>query len=451
MSWAALLAKSKGERIEFGPAKVVVYAKDPEIDDDKRRLLNVDHETVSSVTLPSYTKGCLVLDANAIIKGMDNFSSVADAFVTTSQVIGEIRDKSSKQLMERLPHELMVLDPSGDAIREVIHMAERTGDLGVLSRTDIRLCALALDCCKTGGVELHPIEPRPAEVNPRTGTAGDVNLVTDEVSEHDEDEEDEEEEEEGANEEEEAQPAEEEAPEGAKKAQMPGWGGGGWSDEDKGDDSEDGEWITPGNIHKMGADGTRQAGGVQAFSSGIACVTSDFAMQNTLMHLGVPIVGPNGMRIHELRLWMLRCTGCFTLVMDSTRQFCPSCGSGDTLRRVNYTVNSNGDRHLFINFRKHISTRGNIYTIPKPRGGKKGTNRTLVLREDQLAQVIRGTSGAKMKEREVMAAFGDDDDLAMFGEPVHKHKRNLQDPRQTSSYHRYNLNEKRKQRAARRK
>lgn len=83
---------------------------------------------------------------------------------------------------------------------------------------------------------------------------------------------------------------------------------------------------------------------------------------------------------------------------------------------------------LFINFKKHLSTRGTVYNLPRPRGGKHGTNRTLVLREDQLAQVIRGTSGAKAKARQVLGSTGDStypDELAGFGEVAKHKKRNL--------------------------
>ncbi|EPY20072.1 hypothetical protein STCU_02816 [Strigomonas culicis] len=181
----------------------------------------------------------------------------------------------------------------------------------------------------------------------------------------------------------------------------------------------------------------------------MACATSDFAMQNTLLHLGVPIIGTSGMRIRELRLWLLRCTACFKIVMDTTRQFCPDCGGGNTLRRVNYVVNSNGEKQLFINFKKRISKRGTVYNLPKPRGGKNGTHRTLVLREDQLAQVLRHRSGTAMKEKETRLT--EEEELAAFGEPEKKTKRNLGQPKTVSSYHKYNVNEMRKARAGRRK
>ncbi|GET93606.1 hypothetical protein, conserved [Leishmania tarentolae] len=440
MSWATLVKNIKPEEAANFTAKpkITVYAVDPSQSDAERQLQNPLHET-AEVKLPSFSKGLLILDANAIIKGMDNFVSTADALVTIPQVIAEIKDRASRELLERLPHKVTVLDPTSEAIAAVVACAERTGDFGAMSRTDIRLCALALDCCKVGGFLGEPIEPRPPQVNPRN--ADKVQVMTEEMGED-------------------AFDDEREMPEparaqGASSGALPGLVG--WSDEVEGIDGEggasvaekddgEGEWITPENIQDV-QNGTCNTG--RAFEAGMACVTSDYAMQNTLMHLGVPIVGMNGLHIRELRLWMLRCTACFTLVVDTTRQFCPECGSGDTLRRVNYVVNNQGEKKLYINFRKRISTRGTIYNLPRPRGGTRGTNRNLVLREDQLAHVIRGTASSKIKAQQVM--HNDDSGLAAFGEAPKLKKKNLADPRVYSSYHKYNVNEKKKVRAAHRK
>ncbi|CAJ1038451.1 Nin one binding (NOB1) Zn-ribbon like, putative [Leishmania guyanensis] len=440
MSWAALVKSIKPEEAAKFTAKPqnTVYAVDSSQDDAERRLQNPQHET-AELKLPSFSKGLLILDANAIIKGMDNFVSTADALVTTPQVIKEIKDRASRELLERLPHKVTVLDPTLEAIAAVVACAERTGDFGAMSRTDIRLCALALDCCKVGGFLGEPIEPRPPQLNP--GNHEKVQFMTEEVDEEELDDE--------------AERSEPAPAQGASLGAIPGWGS--WNDEAKETDGEgsagvaekddgEGEWITPENIREI-HDGTRGTG--RTFEAGMACVTSDYAMQNTLMHLGVPIVGTNGLHIHELRLWMMRCTACFTLVVDTTRQFCPECGSGDTLRRVNYVVNDQGEEKLYINFRKRINTRGTIYNLPKPRGGIRGTNRNLVLREDQLAHVIRGTTSSKVKAHQVMQ--NGDDALATFGETPKVKKKNLADPRAYSSYHKYNVNEKKKVRAAHRK
>jgi len=210
------------------------------------------------------------------------------------------------------------------------------------------------------------------------------------------------------------------------------------------DDDDGGDWITPSNIKENQAKDSYGEAAVFE-EGGVACITSDFPIQNVLMHLGVTVVGTSGMAIKQLRTWLLRCHACGHLVHDTTRQFCPACGSGNTLKRVSYEVGADGKKHLFVNFKRKISTRGNVYALPKPRGGRRGTNKTLALREDQLAHI---THPHRNKRKEAKVVEGDQD--AVFGEA----KRSRFDPnklREKSSYRKYNPNEKKKQLAGRRK
>ena len=423
MSWAALARKTQD--IEFDPAappRQVVVAPAPvsELDDERAPRQKIDtnnSQRLTSADLPSFTKGMLVLDANAFIKGLEDYINVADSLVTTPQVMGEIRDRASREQLERLPVQLTVMDPTTESIGRVIHMAERTGDMGAMSRTDLRLCALALDCCEAARCMNDEINPCAPQINPRAirEQKDEIQEVTEEVP--------------SESEEEEPEP-EEEIDEKERQAVK---------------DDDDG-WITPANIVKVKE--ASAGGSAKKFDGGCACVTSDFPMQNTLLHLGVPIVGPKGMRISQLRLWLLRCHACFCIVHDTTRQFCPDCGSGDTLRRVSYVVNEDGEKKLFINFRHRITTRGTKYNLPAPRGGQHGTNRGLVLREDQLAHVIKGAKALAQKTKVVME---DDDDLAMFGDPNKKKRFDISQPKDHSSYRKGNNNERKKMLAARRK
>eukprot|EP00796_Vickermania_ingenoplastis_P011059 gene11059-7690_t len=428
MSWAEQLAKSKSSPADpetVAPVtKPLVVVAQAQATDDSPLVSHVGGSggvAVHSSThlVPEYTKGLLIIDANAIIKGMDNLLSVADVLVTTPQVVAELKDSSARALLERLPYRLHLLEPSKAALEMVVDCAEKTGDFGVLSRTDIRLCALAYDCAAAKSALNPPIRPTAAVREVQSGA--DVRVMTEAVSESDSDD-------------------EEEAEEAGEEVEV---------------DSDEEGWITPANLHQGQHDIDRLAEtkAMETFTGGVACVTSDYAMQNVLLHLGVPLVGTNGMCVSELRLWLLRCTACFAVVTDTTRQFCPKCGSGDTLRRVHYVINDKGEKQLFINFKRRLNTRGTIYNLPKPRGGKHGTNRLLVLREDQLAHVIRGTSAAALKAKQAMRSNQHtvDDDLAMFGAPVKQKKRDLAAPRMTSSYHKYNVNEKKKVRAAHRK
>ena len=423
MSWATLAKKAQD--IEFdaaAPPKQVVVAPIPDADPTeeekgpRHKIDSTNSQRLTASDLPSYTKGMLVLDANAFIKGLEDYISVADSLITTPQVMGEIRDRASREQLERLPVQLTIMDPTTESIARVMQMAEKTGDLGAMSRTDLRLCALALDCCDATGFVGDEIVPCAPQINPRAikDQKDEIKEVTDEVSSSSESED---------------EVIEETVEEEKEKLAV----------------KDDDGWITPGNITKVKEAST---GSNKKFDGGCAAVTSDFPMQNTLLHLGVPIVGPKGMRITQLRLWLLRCHACFGIVHDTTRQFCPDCGSGDTLRRVSYVVNEKGEKKLFINFRRKISLRGTKYNLPAPRGGQHGTNRGLVLREDQLAHVIKGSKAIVQKTKVVMQ---EDDDLAMFGDPTKKKRFDISQPKDHSSYSKSNNNERKKMLASRRK
>lgn len=396
-------------------------------------VLPVKELDSENISLPSYTKGLLIIDANVIIKGIEALLSSADAFITTPGVVAELKDRDSRDMLNRLPYQLHLMEPSPAAVRRVIECAQKTGDFGVLSTTDIRLCALAYDCAAVEKALRPPIHPSTAVQEIQSGQ--DVRVMKEEMCDEEEE-----------SEEEEETRRDDDNRERENRGIL------------QGDDDDEEGWITPENIIQKTQElaPNAEANVLTAFAGGLACVTSDYAMQNVLLHLGVPLVGTNGMCIAELRLWLLRCTSCFAVVTDTTRQFCPKCGSGDTLRRVHYIINEKGEKKLFINFKRRLNTRGTVYNLPKPRGGKHGTNRLLVLREDQLAHVIRGTTAASLKAKQAMRKQMNDKeglegDLAMFGAPEKSKKRDLAAPRLTSSYHKYNVNEKKKVRAAHRK
>ncbi|VFQ62221.1 unnamed protein product [Cuscuta campestris] len=118
--------------------------------------------------------------------------------------------------------------------------------------------------------------------------------------------------------------------------------------------------------------------------STIACITSDFAMQNVILQMGLRLIAPGGMQIRELQRWVLKCHACYKVTTEIGRIFCPSCGNGGTLRKVAVTVGENG---IVIAARKpRVSLRGTKVSLPLPQGGRNGVAKNPVLREDQLEQ-----------------------------------------------------------------
>lgn len=81
------------------------------------------------------------------------------------------------------------------------------------------------------------------------------------------------------------------------------------SDEDDGE----GEWITAANValHKSKTLQLipAQGGANQKVVTG--CMTTDFAMQNLLLHMGLSLVGVDGKKIYKVKTWVLRCHACF--------------------------------------------------------------------------------------------------------------------------------------------
>jgi RNA-binding protein NOB1 len=105
-------------------------------------------------------------------------------------------------------------------------------------------------------------------------------------------------------------------------------------DSDEDSSPEAGEWITPTNIstHKardLGLslpDDDEAGGGSKKKKKSkskpraimkSACMTSDFAVQNVLLQMGLNLVGGEGRRIRSVRSWVLRCHACFRYVPPS--------------------------------------------------------------------------------------------------------------------------------------
>nr|GMC83160.1 RNA-binding protein NOB1-like [Ipomoea batatas] len=129
----------------------------------------------------------------------------------------------------------------------------------------------------------------------------------------------------------------------------------------------------------------------------IACITSDFAMQNVILQMGLRLLAPGGMQIRELHRWVLKCHACYKVTTEIGRIFCPSCGNGGTLRKVAVTVGENGiviaarrprkfmvhNGYYFLPFFIH---RGKCFSLPLPQGGRNAITKNPILREDQLPQ-----------------------------------------------------------------
>merc|ERR1719219_2660521 len=119
------------------------------------------------------------------------------------------------------------------------------------------------------------------------------------------------------------------------------------------DDDDDDSWITPSNLKDKKKQFTGDFRGEQESKVAVACMTTDFAMQNVLKQIGLNILGTDGMVIRETKTWILRCYACFHTTPRMEKKFCPKCGN-KTLKRVSVTVDSEGKQQVHDNVSSYL-------------------------------------------------------------------------------------------------
>ncbi|PFH37485.1 Nin one binding (NOB1) Zn-ribbon family protein [Besnoitia besnoiti] len=146
-------------------------------------------------------------------------------------------------------------------------------------------------------------------------------------------------------------------------------------------DEDDGEgtWVTPENFQRVrrGIEGICSSATEE--EALVACMTTDYSVQNVLLHMGLQVVTIDGLAIRSVKTWALICRACHFVSREVTRLFCPKCGQ-HAVDRVPVTLSEDG--LVVHDNRKKKSTRGNVHSLPKPRGGRH--EKQLILAEDQL-------------------------------------------------------------------
>merc|ERR1711963_185089 len=143
-------------------------------------------------------------------------------------------------------------------------------------------------------------------------------------------------------------------------------------EESEEEESDDEGWITPSNITHV-----KRSYGVETVQAGnkmsVGCLTTDFAMQNVLIQMGLQVLSVDGMLIKQVKSFVLRCYGCFRITKNTSLKFCPHCGNS-TLRRLTTSIDENGAMRFHLARNYKFSTRGKKFSLPKPQGGKHGIN-----------------------------------------------------------------------------
>lgn len=275
----------------------------------------------------------LVLDSGPLLAAHLP-ASLSNAFYTVPEVLAEIRDPASKARLAALPFHIECREPSGVAYKQAWEFAKGTGDLASLSKADLKVIALVIELeMLFAGRTFEDVQPLAVSVH--QGAPKQM-AVTKE-----------------------------------KSAALP-------------EDSDgEGEWITPENVaDRKQRDLLRISAQPTAGqpASGIACMTTDFAMQNVLLQMRCSVCSPTGQRIAQLKSWVLRCHACYWHTADMSRRFCDRCG-GPTLMRTSYALDASGKPHFFLQKNFRYNLRGTRYTVALPEGGRSAD--PLICREDQ--------------------------------------------------------------------
>ncbi|KZO98098.1 hypothetical protein CALVIDRAFT_496667 [Calocera viscosa TUFC12733] len=354
----------------------------------------------------------LVLDAGPLLS-LAPLRGLAQHYYTTPQIVGELKDPRARQHFENLGITAGVLvqirQPDLLSVAQVTAMAKKTGDYSVLSAPDLGVIALthslAADEAADGPQETLSTEREAEDADEGSAEEGE------ESSEEEEDADTLHEELENLDLDGHAVPAEDStAVEPSESADVA---------DDPPSDGE-GEWITPSNVsvHKSRARELLPSSASAGREDGpmiAACMTSDYAVQNVLLHMGLNLVSVEGKRITKVKSWVLRCHACFKICKDPSKKFCPSCGNATLLRTSVSTIAPSPDSpsqeptfqvHLKPNFQ--YRTRGTKYSIPLPKPGQAkggGTGGSgLVLTEDQVEfqRALLREKGRQAKEQRAM-------------------------------------------------
>ncbi|XP_011191094.2 RNA-binding protein NOB1 [Zeugodacus cucurbitae] len=143
-------------------------------------------------------------------------------------------------------------------------------------------------------------------------------------------------------------------------------------------DDIEGGWITPHNIKKVkkSLEGKVESDVVPV----VACMSTDYALQNVLKQMNLQICALDGRVIKHLRTYILRCYACFKTTSIMTKVFCPNCGN-KTLKRVAVSLDENGKQVIHINTRRPLTSKYKNQSLPRFQGGKHSRNP--ILFEDQ--------------------------------------------------------------------
>lgn len=316
----------------------------------------------------------LIVDSSAFIHN-GPIKETGKTIYSCQEVVDEIKDQATLERLRFLPYELNLIQFDRDDFDFCCEFAKKTGDYKQLSVVDLKLIAATYKLEKQfNGSKYINKAPKAVDVKPlvrQKYIPKAVSKVIDDLNNKMD----------ATNIDEGSSAAIDDAELDAILDQEAG--SSGEEDEDE-SDGEGGKWINSSNIDevykKMGyakpESITTDPGMLNRVS--VACMSSDFSIQNCLLQMGLLVVSPvDGLMIKEAKRIALRCHACYKVFHDPTKvknNFCPHCGNLDTLKRVQYVIDRNGEKRVIINFKRPIKVKGTNQQLPRPRGGKHANN-----------------------------------------------------------------------------
>mmetsp|Transcript_55931 Transcript_55931/g.121050 ORF Transcript_55931/g.121050 Transcript_55931/m.121050 type:complete len:465 (+) Transcript_55931:70-1464(+) len=404
----------------------------------------------------------VVIDAGAVIQ-LQRLERFGGELFSTGGVMREVKDPKARALLQTLPEDIKVREPSPQDLAYTKTFAKATGDLGFLSANDVDLIALTVGLHREAGCELRrqpealtsgdgrdtfdwapsktaplvhrgppaadgaaPARPpltaepapagaaellqasveaeAPAESAGSAGSAGPEAAKAEAAAEAQGSAD--------AVEKPELKPSaasssgpESRAQEGAGAARSSAASAEAEVEADAadaGDDSDGssaGEWVTPDNIHRFGVR-VEQAADLK-----VTCATADYSVQNVLLQMGITPLTFDGYAVTSVKLWGLVCRACFLFTRDTQKIFCPKCGH-DTLVRVPIIVDQDG-KATIVSSNRPLRRKGTVFSMPKPKGGRGWKP---IFAEDELMiggrdRELRHLRNLQEKERQLKDPF----------------------------------------------
>jgi len=318
-------------------------------------------------------KSYMILDTSFFIK-LTSLNLDKNKYYTTQYIVNEIRDPKARDFYQLNKNFIEIKNPTKDSIKKVSKFAKESNDLTYLSIADLSVMALAYETIKNIGL-IEKLNKKPLSY-----TVISPEKLQEEINKKKKEKEDDK------------------------------------INENKiinlNEDDDEDDWITPENlytkldemngVHEIKNKKKKEDDKINAINDNIEMNiednkeekdkdnkndeinvfvnTADFTLQNVCMKMGIPILGVDGLRIRNIKNYILKCTVCYKFIFEIDKKFCPYCGY-PYLMKIGYNIFANGE--IKINDRKpEPRKRGQIFDLPAPSTKKNGT--VYILTEDQI-------------------------------------------------------------------